>query len=99
MDERLGLELSSFGRLLKTRPGVSEEHELVQRLASNLCYKLTNYTRVERGSLARRNATSKEENLRAMALRTKPHTNPLVYLSTRLSTMGQDAFDDAPVVV
>ena len=34
-----------------------------------------------------------------MALRTKPHTNPWLYLSPLLCTLGQDDFDDAPAVV
>ena len=99
LDEGLGLELSSFGRLKKTWPGMSYEHELVPRLANNLWFRQTDYVRDERRSLVRRNATSKEGNLRAIALRTKPHTNPWLYLSPRLCTLGQDAFDDAPAVV
>ena len=38
---------------------------------------------------------AREEDLSAMALRTKPHTNPWLYLSPRLCALGQDAFDDA----
>ena len=47
----------------------------------------------------RRNATSTEEDHRAVTLRTKPHTKPWLYLSPRLCTLGQNAFDDAPAVV
>ena len=47
----------------------------------------------------RRNALSTEEDLKAMALRTKPHTIPWLYLSHRLCALGQDAFDGAPSVV
>ena len=32
----------------------------------------------------------------ALALRTKPHTNPWLYLSPRLCTLGEDAFKHAP---
>ena len=41
LDEGLGLELSNFGRLLKMRPGVGDEHRLVQRLAINLWFRQT----------------------------------------------------------
>ena len=47
----------------------------------------------------RRNARSTEEDLKAMALRTKPHTNPWLYLSPRMCALGQDAFDSARAVV
>ena len=55
--------------------------------------------RDERGDLVRRNALSTEEDLEAMALRTKPQTIPWLYLSPRLCAFGQDAFDSAPAVV
>ena len=43
--------------------------------------------------------TSAEEDLMAMALRTKPHNNVWLYLSPRLCTLGEDAFDHAPAVI
>ena len=99
LDEGLGLDLSTFGQILKIRPKVSDEHELVQRLANNLWLRQTDYMRYEMGILVRRKATSTEVDLWAMALRMKPHTTPWLYLSPQLCTLGQDAFDDAPVVV
>ena len=98
LDDGLGLELSNFGRLLKMRPGVGDEHRLVQRLASNLCFRQTDYVRDKKGNLVRRNALSAEENLKAMALRIKPHTNPWFYLSPRLCPLGQAAFGSAQAV-
>ena len=35
----------------------------------------------------------------ALALRTKPHTNAWLYLSPRLCTLGEDAFEHAPAVI
>ena len=55
--------------------------------------------RNETGHLVRRNALSTEEELKCMALRTKPHTNPRLYLSSRLCALGQEAFDYASAVV
>ena len=98
LDEVLGLELSNLGRLLKVRPGVGDEHRLLQRLADNLWFRKTDYLRNERGDLVRRNALSTEEDLKAMALRTKPHTNPWLYLSPRLCAVGQDTFDGASIL-
>ena len=39
------------------------------------------------------------EDLKAMAVRTKPHSNPWWYLSPRLCGLRQDAFDGTPAVV
>ena len=75
LNEGLGLELSSFGQLLKMRPGMGDEHRLVQRLANNIWFWQTDYVRDERRNLVRRNALSTEEYRKAMALRTEPHTN------------------------
>ena len=99
LDEGLGLELFNFGRFLKLRPGVGDEHQLVQHMANNLWFRRTDYVRDERGSLFRWNGLSTEEDLKAMALRTKPHTNLWLYLFPRLCALGQDAFDHAPAVV
>ena len=43
--------------------------------------------------------TSAEEDLMAMALRAKPHTNAWLYLSLRLCTLGEDAFEHARAVI
>ena len=46
-----------------------------------------------------KNMTSAEEDLMALALRTKPHTNAWLYLSPILCTLGEDAFEHAPAVI
>ena len=43
--------------------------------------------------------TSAEEDLMALVLRTKPHTKAWLYLSSRLCTLGKDAFEHAPAVI
>ena len=88
----------------QTRPtieneGMSDEHELVQQLANDLWFKQMDYLMNEGGTMVRRNETSTEEDHRAMASRTKPHTNPWLCLSPRLCTLGQHAFDYAPAVI
>ena len=81
------------------RPGVNDE----QQLANNLWFRQTDYVRKKgrlwSGETSRRNATSTEEDLEALALRRKPHGNPWPNLSPRLCTLGQDAFEHAPAVI
>ena len=43
--------------------------------------------------------TSAEEDLMAMALRTKPHNILWLYLSPRLCTLGEDAFEHTLAVI
>ena len=78
---------------------MGDEHHLMQRLANNLWFRRKDYVRDESVILARRNALSAEEDLKAMALRTKPHANTWLYLTPRLCALGQDALGNAPAVV
>ena len=75
LDEVLGLELSNFARLLKLRPGVVDDHLLAQQVANHLWVRHMDYARNEQGRTVRRKMTSAEEDLMALALRTKPHAN------------------------
>ena len=50
-------------------------------------------------TMVRRNLKSSEEDLMALALRTKPHTNSCLYLSPRVCTLGEEPFEHAPVVI
>ena len=99
LDEVLGLELSNFARLLKLRPGVDDDHLLVQQVADDLWFRQMDHAENEQGRTVRKNMTSAEEDLMAMALRTKPHNNVRLYLSPRLCTLGEDAFEHAPAVI
>ena len=98
MDEILGLELSNFSRLLRLRPGVDDDHLLVQQVANDLWFRQMDYARKDQGRTVRRNMTSVEEDLMALALRTKPHTNAWFCLSPRTCTLGEDAFEHATAV-
>ena len=99
LDEVLGLELSNFARLLKLRPGVDDDHLLVQQVADDLWFRQMDHAENEQGRTVRKNMTSAEEDLMAMALRTKPHNILWLYLSPRLCTLGEDAFEHAPAVI
>ena len=99
LDEVLGLELSNFARLLRLRPGVDDDHLLVQQVANDLWFRQMDYVRNEQGRTVRRNMTSAEEDLMALALSTKPHTNAWLCLSPRVCTLGEEAFEYAPAVI
>ena len=99
LDEVLGLELSNFARLLKLRPGVDDDHLLVQQVANDLWFRQMDYARIKQWRTVRRNMTSAEEELMALALRTKPHTNAWLCVSPRVCTLGEDAFEHAPAVI
>ena len=99
LDEVLGLERSNFARLINFRPGVDDDHLLVQQVANDLWFRQMDYAENEQGRTVRKNMTSAEEDLMALALRTKPHTNSWLYLSPRLCTSGEDTFEYAPAVI
>ena len=99
LNEVLGLELPNFARLLKLRPGVDDDHLLVQEVADDLWFRQMDHAENEQGRTVRKNMTSAEEDLMALALRTKPHTNAGLYLSPRLCALGEEAFEHAPVVI
>ena len=99
LDEVLGLELSNLDRLLKLRPGVDEDHWLVQQVANDLWFRQVDYARNEQGMTVRRSLISAEEDLMALTLRTKPHTNSWLCSSPRVCTLGEDAFEQAPAVI
>ena len=99
LDEVLGSELFNFARFLKLRPGVDDDHLLVQQVANDLWFRQMDHAENEQGRTVRKNMTSTEEDLMALALRTKPHPNAWLYLSPRLCTLGEDAFEHAPAVI
>ena len=83
LDEVLGLELSNFANFAR----------------NDLWFRQLDYATTEQGRMVRRNVSSAEEDLMALALRTKPHTNSWLCLSRRLCTLGEDAFDHAPAAI
>ena len=99
LDEVLGLELFKFARLLKLRPGVDDDHLLVQQVANDLWFRQMDYVGKEQGRAVRKKMTSAEEDLMALALRTKPHSNSWLYLSPRLCTLGEDKFEHAQAAI
>ena len=78
---------------------MDDDHLLVQQVANDLWFRQMDYARNEQGRTVRRNMTSAEEDLVALALRTKPHTNSWLCLSPRVCTSREDAFKHAPAVI
>ena len=99
LNEVLGLELSNFARLLKLRPGVDDNHVFVQQVANDLWFRQMDYVRDAQERMVGRNLTSSEEDLMALALRSKPHTKSWLYLPSRVCTLGEDAFEHALAVI
>ena len=95
-DSRIAAQLA---RLLKLRPGVDDDHLLVQQVANDLWFRQMDYARNEQGRTVRRNMTSAEEEIMALALMTKPHTNAWLCLLPRECTFGEDVFEQATAVV
>ena len=79
-------------------PGVDDDHLLVQQVAYDLWFRQMEYAENERGRTVRKNITSAEEDLMALALRTKPITNSCLYFSPRLCTL-ELAFEHAPAAI
>ena len=89
LDEVLGLELSNFARLLKLRPGVDDDHLLVQQVTDDLWFRQMDHAEIEQGRTVRKNMTSAEEDLMSMALRTKPAQQLMVLLVTKTVYLGR----------
>ena len=93
LDEVLGLELSYFARLLNLRPGVIGDQVLMQQVAKDIWFIQVDYERNAHESMVRRNLTSPEGEIMALALRTRPHTNSWLCLSPRVCTLGEEALN------
>ena len=93
------MELSNFARLLKLRRRVDDDHLLVKQVADDLWLRQMEYAENEQRRTVRKSMTSAEEDLMALALRTKPRTNSWLCLLPRLCTLGEDAFEHAPAVI
>ena len=78
---------------------MDDDHVLVQQVANDLWFRQVYYVRNAQGRTVRRSLTSGEEDFMALALRTKPHTNSWLYLSSKVCTLGEDAFEHAPAVI
>ena len=99
LDEILVLELSYFARFLKPRPGVDDDHVLVQQVANDIWFRQVDHVKNAQERMVSRNLKSSEEDLMALALRSKPHTKSWLYLSPRVCTLGEDAFEHVPAVI
>ena len=96
LDEVLGLELSNFGRQLKLKPGIDDDHRVVTAMSNDLWFRAMEVT----GEKARRkNSQETRAHLEAMVLRTKPEANQWLQLSPRVAALGADAFEQGPIMM
>ena len=75
---------------------MNDDHVLVQQVANDL-WTSCDYERNAQESMIRRSSTSSEEDLMALALRTKPQIN--AWLSPRVCTLREDIFESALTVI
>ena len=96
LDEVLGLELSSFSRQLKLKPGTDDDHRVIVAMSNYLWFRGLEIK--EKGG-RRKNAKESRAHLEATVLRTKPEANKWLHLTPRVATMGTDAFERGPVMI
>ena len=68
LDEVLGLELSNFARLLKLRPGVGDDHLLVQQVADDLWFRQMDHKESGQGDTTTLTGGEKENLIPPMLL-------------------------------
>ena len=67
LDEVLGLELSNFSRQLKLRPGVNDEHRVIEAMSDDLWFR---GWEIKEEREKRQNSKETRAHLEAMVLRT-----------------------------
>ena len=77
---------------------MNDDHVLVQQVASDLWFRQVDYER-KWSFRVQLNLTSSEEDLIALVLWTKSHSNAWLYLSSRVCTLKEDAFEHAQAVI
>ena len=96
LDEVLGLELSSFSRQLKMKPGIDDDHRVIAAMSNDLWFQAMEVTGE---NTRRKNSLETRAHLEAMVLRTKPEANQWLHLNPRVAALGADAFEQGPVIV
>ena len=96
LDEVLGLELSNFSRQLKMKPGIDDDDRVIVAMSNNFWFR-----GMEIKDEGERNKNSKETraHFEAVVLRTKPEANKWLHLTTQISALGADAFEQGPVMI
>ena len=95
-DEVLGLEMSNFSRQFKLKPGINDDHPVIEAMNNDLWFR---GLEIKEGGEKRQNSKETKAHLEAMVLRTKPEANKWVHLTLRVAALGADAFERGPVMI
>ena len=96
LDEVLGLKLSSFSRQLKLKPGINEEHRVIEAMSNDLWFR---GMEIKKEGEKRQNSKETSAQLEAMVLRTKPEANNWLHLTPRVAALGAEAFELGPAMI
>ena len=96
LDEVLRLELSSFSRHFKVKPGIGDDHRVIVGMSNNLWLRRMKIKEVKE---KRQNAKKTKAHFEVMVLRTKPEANKWLRLTPRIAALGIDAFERGPVMI
>ena len=96
LDEILVLELSSFSRQLKLKPGIDDDHRKIVAMSNDLWFR---GMKVKEERERRKNSKETRAHLEAMVLRTKPDANKWFHLTPRIAALGADASERGPVMI
>ena len=97
LDEVLGMELSSFSRQLKLKPGIDKDHQVIVGMLHDLWFRGMQFDGEERPKM--QNAKETNAHLEAMVLRTKPEAKKWLHLTPRIASLGLDAFERGPTMI
>ena len=96
LDEVLGLKLSNFSRQLKLKPGINDEHRVIEAMSNDLWFR---GMEIKKEGEKRQNSKRTRAQLEAMVLRTKPEANKWLHLTPRVAALGAHAFELGPVMI
>ena len=78
LDEVLGLELSTFSRQLKLKPGIDDDHRVIVAMSDDLWFRGMD---IKEEGERRKNSKDTRAHLEAIVLRTKPEANQWLHLT------------------
>ena len=91
LDKELGLELSIFSRQLKLKPGINDDHRVIEAMPNDLWFRRMEIKEGEK----RQNSKETKDHLEALVLRKKPEDNKWLHLTPRIAALGADDLVDS----
>ena len=92
----LELKLSKFNGQLKLKPETEDDHQIINDLSSDLCFRKNGNDKQATG---RQNPKETEAHLECLVLKTKSEENKWLYLSLRFGALVIDAFARGPPMI